>query len=587
MKKFSKQLAILLALALMLGSFAAFSASAIGASDPETLRQAGYLAGRDWLYTDCAGGGAITNTAKFSAGVFQVPHQWTAFNSSAGDYNIPPSTAYTSALPAGPVGAKYLAMRLRTTGTGMINRTAQNGFRFKIGDYNAPWNDMNLATPYAWENKGGPVSLISSPQWITVYIDLGAGIQRLDWFEFDYWEQPPTGYVEIGAIWFSNVLDWGAGGGTAPVIDQTSLPNGTVGVPYSQQLTCTVGDTPITWGFALSSGLPDGLTLNPATGLISGTPTTAGPANFTITATNDAGADAKLFTFEILPAGGTGGDKIMTLRVYDEFAMEGDVVKAMWPDTQLCPLIRNTRTIVPLRFITEYFGYTVDWEGATESVVVTGNGKVVKLAIGRDWIDVDGTIVALEAAPEIVDFATMVPLRAIADAFGLQTDYDAVTGTIVVSEGAFVLSNKVIEANTAMGPAPFTRLMGKVIVNFGTMDSLFQTNFKAAGVGAVSDGSTYVSFWDFVDALGLTANTSGGITLSKGGMTAAVVEGVNATRVNGALFVKVSILNELGDCGFYLDATCNSVIAYAGSEPAQGVKDVLSLISKKALGPQA
>ena len=69
----------------------------------------------------------------------------------------------------------------------------------------------------------------------------------------------------------------------APVITTTSLPNGTVGASYSQTLTAT-GDTPITW--SVSGTLPVGLSLNSSTGEISGTPTAAGKASFTIKASN-------------------------------------------------------------------------------------------------------------------------------------------------------------------------------------------------------------------------------------------------------------------------------------------------------------
>ena len=57
----------------------------------------------------------------------------------------------------------------------------------------------------------------------------------------------------------------------APTITTTSLPDGEVGTAYSQTLTAT-GDTPITW--SVSGTLPAGLSLEAATGIISGTPIT-------------------------------------------------------------------------------------------------------------------------------------------------------------------------------------------------------------------------------------------------------------------------------------------------------------------------
>ena len=77
----------------------------------------------------------------------------------------------------------------------------------------------------------------------------------------------------------------------APTITTDSLPNGTEGTSYSQTLTAT-GTAPITWSVT-SGSLPTGLTLNESTGLISGTPTTAGTSTFTVKAANDYGSDSK------------------------------------------------------------------------------------------------------------------------------------------------------------------------------------------------------------------------------------------------------------------------------------------------------
>jgi hypothetical protein len=71
-------------------------------------------------------------------------------------------------------------------------------------------------------------------------------------------------------------------------VNPPTLPNGTVGTPYNQAVSATGGTAPYT--FSVSSGaLPTGLVLNPTTGVISGTPTTAATFNFTITAADANG----------------------------------------------------------------------------------------------------------------------------------------------------------------------------------------------------------------------------------------------------------------------------------------------------------
>lgn len=81
---------------------------------------------------------------------------------------------------------------------------------------------------------------------------------------------------------------------TAPKITTTTLPNGTVDTEYKQTLTATGNN--IRWS---SDDLPECLTLDNSTGVITGTPTTADTYNFTVTATNDAGSDSKEFTLTI------------------------------------------------------------------------------------------------------------------------------------------------------------------------------------------------------------------------------------------------------------------------------------------------
>jgi hypothetical protein len=69
-----------------------------------------------------------------------------------------------------------------------------------------------------------------------------------------------------------------------PVITSTNTVNGTVGTSMSFQITASNNPTSFT-----VSNLPPGLNVNPSTGIISGTPTTAGSFNSSVSATNAAG----------------------------------------------------------------------------------------------------------------------------------------------------------------------------------------------------------------------------------------------------------------------------------------------------------
>lgn len=91
-------------------------------------------------------------------------------------------------------------------------------------------------------------------------------------------------------------------------ITTTTLPDGRVGVAYSQTLQATGGQTPYVWSI-ISGSLPAGLSLSSA-GVISGTPTTAGSSvSFTVQA-RDSGrgqsqqTDTQLLSITITPGGG-------------------------------------------------------------------------------------------------------------------------------------------------------------------------------------------------------------------------------------------------------------------------------------------
>jgi hypothetical protein len=66
----------------------------------------------------------------------------------------------------------------------------------------------------------------------------------------------------------------------ALTITTTSLPGVDVGIPYSVTLAASGGSQPFTW--TVTGALPGGLTLNSTTGVLSGTPTSPGTANFRV-----------------------------------------------------------------------------------------------------------------------------------------------------------------------------------------------------------------------------------------------------------------------------------------------------------------
>ena len=87
------------------------------------------------------------------------------------------------------------------------------------------------------------------------------------------------------------------------ILTMTPLTPGTVGTAYSQTVAATGGTAPYAWSITVGA-LPAGLTLNGSTGAITGTPTTAGTAKFTVQVQDSAGTPqtaSKAFALTINP----------------------------------------------------------------------------------------------------------------------------------------------------------------------------------------------------------------------------------------------------------------------------------------------
>ncbi len=91
----------------------------------------------------------------------------------------------------------------------------------------------------------------------------------------------------------------------------------------------------------------------------------------------------------------------------------------------VAPVIRNDRTLVPIRVITEALGGQVAWNEAAKEVTLTVNGKEIKMTIGK-------VLEKYGVAPVIIGGRTFVPVRFVADELGAVTAWDDATKTVTI-----------------------------------------------------------------------------------------------------------------------------------------------------------
>ncbi|WP_312807738.1 Ig domain-containing protein [Comamonas sp.] len=94
-----------------------------------------------------------------------------------------------------------------------------------------------------------------------------------------------TGGVQMAPNYWSSPEPFGGACDGSVMITSTALPTAVVNQPYTTTLEASGGEMPLEWS---ASGLPDGLIIDSASGVISGTPTSPGTATVTVVVTDHA-----------------------------------------------------------------------------------------------------------------------------------------------------------------------------------------------------------------------------------------------------------------------------------------------------------
>lgn len=130
------------------------------------------------------------------------------------------------------------------------------------------------------------------------------------------------------------------------------------------------------------------------------------------------------------------------------------------------PIVKNRRTLVPLRFIGEALGKEVLWNNDEKSVTVSDEGNSFKLYIDSKIIDnSDGTLKFTDVAPCIVNRKTYLPLRAIAELMNIGVGYDKASSTVTIDSSTY---NPVEESTTIVGLMPNQTINTKMNFTFVT-----------------------------------------------------------------------------------------------------------------------
>ncbi len=117
------------------------------------------------------------------------------------------------------------------------------------------------------------------------------------------------------------------------------------------------------------------------------------------------------------------------------------IEKEIDPGRGTTPVIVNDRTLLPVRAIVEEIGGSVDWDGETQSVFLKYGDTLITLAIDSVKAFVGKEEQTLDTAPTIINERTMLPIRFIMEAFGYKVDWNGDKQTVTIYKGETVPTN--------------------------------------------------------------------------------------------------------------------------------------------------
>jgi len=93
------------------------------------------------------------------------------------------------------------------------------------------------------------------------------------------------------------------------------------------------------------------------------------------------------------------------------------------PELPVSPYMKNGRAMVPLRVISECFGAEIKWMPETKEITIVYGDKTILMKIGSTMASVNGNSVTLDVPAEINSGVTFVPIRFISDVFGFEVEW--------------------------------------------------------------------------------------------------------------------------------------------------------------------
>lgn len=161
------------------------------------------------------------------------------------------------------------------------------------------------------------------------------------------------------------------------------------------------------------------------------------------------------------------------------------------------PFIENDRVLVPLRGILESLGYTVHWQEQTQTVLAVQENVSISLRINQNTATVNGKTVKLDTPAKITNDRTFVPLRFLAEYSGAAVTWDGETSSVFIASSAMSTEQQMkqsvvyIQTNKMQGSGIVLSADGLIATNYHVLQGASTAQFLFAD-GSIYQGETTV-----------------------------------------------------------------------------------------------
>lgn len=175
---------------------------------------------------------------------------------------------------------------------------------------------------------------------------------------------------------------------------------------------------------------------------------------------------------------------IITMQIGDPDMTVNGEIQEIDPGMGTVPVIANERTLLPVRAIVEAVGGEVEWNESTRTASLSYNEDTILLTIDSTTAYLNGEAYTLDTTSVIINDRTMLPIRFIAESFGFNVSWEQATQTVTISGAVTSLPSSTVEPAPDVSQSGEQEENSMLIVYFsatGNTESLAQTISEVTG----------------------------------------------------------------------------------------------------------